>query len=79
MSIYSRVQCCVKLNNFYTDWFDVNAGLKQGCKLSPLLLNLFINDLVEELKKLNIGIEIADEKACVLLYAEYEILLTLQF
>jgi hypothetical protein len=39
------------------------------------LLNLFINDLVEELKKLNIGIEIADEKACVLLYADDVVLL----
>ena len=60
LSIYSRLQCCVKLNNFYTDWSDVNAGLKQGCKLYPLLFSLFINDLNEERKKLNIGIQISD-------------------
>ena len=75
LSIYSRVQCCVKLNDFYTDWFDVNTGLKQGCKLSPLLLSLFINDLVEELKKLDIGIQIGDEKVCILLYADDVVLL----
>jgi hypothetical protein len=60
LSINSRLQCCVKLNNFYTDCFDVNAGLKQGCKLYSLLFSLFINDLDEERKKLNIGIQISD-------------------
>ena len=39
------------------------------------MFNLAINDLVEELKKLNIGIQIGDEKACVLLYADNVVLL----
>ena len=41
-----------------TDWFDVNRGLKQGCILSTLLFKMFINDLVDDIKKLNIGINI---------------------
>ena len=48
-SIYFNVQSCVKLNGHMTDWFDVKSGLKQGCILSPLLFNIFINDLVDEI------------------------------
>ena len=44
-SIYNTVLCSVKLNGFLTDWFGVKCGLKQGCSLSPVLFNLYINDL----------------------------------
>jgi hypothetical protein len=39
------------------------------------LVSLFINDLDEELKKLNIGIQIGDEKVGILLYADDVVLL----
>ena len=44
-SMYKNVLCSVKLNGFLTDWFGVKSGLKQGCSLSPVLFNLYINDL----------------------------------
>ena len=37
-SLYSNVFLCVRINNYYTDWFDVSAGLRQGCCLSPYCL-----------------------------------------
>ena len=46
-SIYNDVQYCVRLNGIDTNWFRVTNGLKQGCMLSPLLFNMFINNLVE--------------------------------
>ena len=30
-----------------TEFFPSNAGLKQGCNMSPILFNLFINDINE--------------------------------
>jgi hypothetical protein len=68
-SLYYNVKSCVKVNGNFTDWFDVKFGLKQGCILLPLLFNIFINNLVGEVKKLDIGININGEKIGILLYA----------
>lgn len=75
MSLYRSVKCCVRLNGFNTDWFDVKCGLKQGCPLSPMLFNLYINDLVTYLNNLDIGIDIEDRKVCILLLADDVVLL----
>ena len=69
-AIYSHVECAVKLNENMTNWLNVNSGLKQGCVLSPVLFNIFINSLVTEIKALDIGIDIDDEKIGILLYAD---------
>ena len=68
--IYKDVQYCIRLNGLHTDWFSVGTGLKQGCLLSPLLFNLFINNLVDAIKSLNVGVDIDGEKAGILLYAD---------
>ena len=57
----------VKVNGFYTDWFSVSCGLKQGCCLSPVLFNLYINDMVNSITSLGIGVNIGDEVDLVLL------------
>ena len=69
-SIYSHVECCIRLNGKMTEWFDVNTGLKQGCVLSPIMFNIFINNLIDAIKSLDIGVNIDDEKIGILLYAD---------
>ena len=29
-AIYTNVECCVRVNWYTTEWFNVNTGLKQG-------------------------------------------------
>ena len=43
--MYSEVTYSVKLQSGLTDHFLSNIGVKQGCSLSALLFNLFVNDL----------------------------------
>ena len=43
--MYSEVTYSVKLQSGLTDHFLSNIDVKQGCILSPLLFNLFVNDL----------------------------------
>ena len=53
----------------------MNCGLRQGCILSLVLFNLYINDLALYLKALDIGINVGDDKICMLLYADDIVLL----
>ena len=45
--IYSRCQCCVRLNGHCSEWIAVETGLKQGCLLSTILFSIYINDLAK--------------------------------
>ncbi|CAG2200582.1 unnamed protein product [Mytilus edulis] len=69
------VECCVRINGQLTDWFNVQCGLKQGCLLSPLLFNVYVNGLVTYICSLNAGINIDEENVSILLYADDLVLL----
>jgi len=57
-SLYDRVLSCVRVNEQYSEWFEVGVGLRQGCVLSPLLFLIFINDLIAELKEKKVGVQV---------------------
>ena len=46
-NIYEKTKLSVHLPRVITEFFPSNVGLKQGCNMSPILLNLFINDINE--------------------------------
>ena len=52
-----------------------NYGVKQGDNLYPTLFNLFINNLVSQIKELHCGIKICIEQVSILLYADDIVLL----
>ena len=45
--MYKKVHLSVRLPNGITQSFSSNIGLQLGCNLSPILFNIFINDLNE--------------------------------
>ena len=69
-ALYNNVKCAVKVNHTQTDWFSVTSGLKQGCILSTLLFNLYINDLSDVLSKLTKGILVDNTYINHLCYAD---------
>ena len=73
-AIYNNVECCFKVGGRLSKWFEVNQGQKQGCVLSPILFNMFINSLVTEIHALGIGVDIDREKIAIL-YADDVVLL----
>ena len=69
-AIYENIKCSVRINGHYTDWFDVDTGLKQGYLLSPLVFNLHINDLIIALEAAGLGIDLDGTTVSALLYAD---------
>ena len=55
--------------------FVAGSGVRQGSSLSPAISNVFINILILQLKKLNIGCRVSGMFVGCLLYADDNILL----
>ena len=51
-NMYNNTECAVIINGQLTDWFEVKVGVRQGCLLSPILFNIFLEFVMNELKDL---------------------------
>ena len=67
---YKNVQSSVRLDGGNTDWFDVDVGVRQGCVISPLLFDVFVDGLARELKALGLGVAAGGSRLSLLLYAD---------
>ena len=59
--LYSKAKSCIRVNNNLTDWFETTIGVRQGCLLSPVLFNVFLENILaeafEDCKKLGINVD----------------------
>ena len=44
--MYSEQKAAVRTIHSYTDWFDVEKGVRQGCILSPHLFNVYSEQIL---------------------------------
>ncbi|MES9880684.1 MAG: reverse transcriptase family protein [Sedimenticola sp.] len=69
--LYENVQACVRVNNQLTDWFSVDAGVRQGDNLAPTLFAVYVNDVTNDINNLRLGVPINDnDRISILLYAD---------
>jgi hypothetical protein len=48
--IYRNTKVRIKFNENLSEPIPTNKGLRQGCGLSPILFNIYINKSVQEFK-----------------------------
>ena len=75
--LYSKSKTCIKLDNKLSDYFQVSLGVRQGCVLSPILFNIYINGLVRSLSNVCSSPAVLGHlKVPILMYADDIILLS---
>ena len=67
--------CLIKKNltplrGTFSEYFDVLTGTKQGGVISPRIFTLYMDDLIDRLKKRGIGCHLIDLFVACLFYAD---------
>ena len=77
-SLYQTSKCAIKLSQSRTKFFSYSRGVRQGCILSPILFNLYINELAAIFDNVNSDPFILpnNTKLSCLLYADDLIILS---
>ena len=74
--LYKKTNCAIKIGESITDFFDYAKGVRQGCPLSPILFNIYVNDIFELMNNNNENdITLGQNKLNALMYADDLILL----
>jgi len=76
METYKETRNIIRIGDKKSQEFWTVRGLKQRCPLSPMLFNIYVLDLEEEMEKEQIrGIVIGKEKFGIIMYADDIVLL----
>ena len=71
-NLYAGQEATVRSGHRTTDWFQIGKGVRQGCILSPCLLNFYAEYIMRNagLKEAQAGIKIAGRNLNNLRYAD---------
>ena len=75
-AMYENTKYSIKLKNGHSQALNSNLGLKQGCPLSPLLFNLYIDDINKIFEEQCDPITLQDDVLNHFLYADDLVLLS---
>ena len=78
-ALYKNTQCAMLLDIQVTEWFEVTAGVRQGCLLSSILFNIFLEFVMNDIKSLNAEPSLNNNLKLDIRYADDTTLLTVMF
>jgi len=76
MNWYSKLYSCVHWNGVFSDFFKVSCGVRPGGILSPILFNLYVDDLIELLRECGYGCYVSKTFIGCIMYADDLILVS---
>ena len=75
-AMYTKTEYSIKFKNGHSPHIRSNLGLKQGCPLSPMLFNIYIDDIKEAFDDSCCPINFQNEKINHFLYADDLVLIS---
>ena len=78
--LYENSKCAVTIDGKLTEWFSVLVGVRQGCLLSPTLVIIFLEFVINEVESISNHFDMrAEEFSLSIKYTDDSTLLTLDF
>ena len=74
--IYEEQKGCVKLAGHQSDTFSIKNGTRQGSVASPAFFSVYLDGLLDELRKLNLGCHVGGWWMGAAIFADDIILLS---
>jgi hypothetical protein len=74
-AMYDGSRACVRWNGSFSEWFGLDAGVRQGCVMSPWLFNIYIDHCMRQARIADVGLKVGIERVCRLLYADDTVLM----
>ena len=53
--LYESDRTTVLVENTYSEWFNCTVGVRQGCRLSPTLFNIFLEHIMQDILENVVG------------------------
>jgi hypothetical protein len=69
-AMLQNVKRAVRIGTKTSSWFETNCGVPQGSILSPLLFDIFIDEIAQDLKRYDSGVCVNGVNIPALLYAD---------
>ena len=76
ISYYNISHVIIKNENEYSNLFRTTVGLKQGGPASPILFALYVDDLISNIEKADIGTCLGNAKIDIIMYADDILIIT---
>jgi hypothetical protein len=73
--MYTKQRIRVKYNGMYSDYFEVQNGVKQGGVISPTLFTCYVDGLLDRLKRSGVGCKVGSMYTGCISYADDLVLL----
>ena len=73
---YTKLHASIKWCDAFSDIFDIKSGVRQGGILSPILFNIYVDRMLNNLKRSKLGCSIFDKYIGCIMYADDLLLLS---
>ena len=70
MNWYSKCSALVRWNGVFSSAFNIPCGVRQGGVLSPVLFNIYVNDIIDNLSSSQLGCSICNMYVGCVMYAD---------